>query len=165
MTNQAADDISSSVGTDLGPPRSSRSRWKLVLRLSISVLLLVIVLRSVHLPDLVQTLLSIHPLVAVSIIVLYALGQVISAMKWRILFTEVGIQRSPKETIRAYFSGMFVNTFGLGTVGGDVVRGLALQPAKGRRASALASVVADRVHGLMVLSLIGAVAIVLVRPA
>ncbi len=61
---------------------------------------------------------------------------------------------------RAYFIGMFVNCFGLGTVGGDVARGLIVSAGTNRKAEALSSVVADRLHGLSVLALIGLLATV-----
>jgi hypothetical protein len=47
---------------------------------------------------------------------------------------------------------MFVNWFGLGTIGGDVARGLVLGSRSKQKATALASVFADRVHGLTVLA-------------
>jgi len=66
--------------------------------------------------------------------------------------------------VSSTFTGMFVNSFALGTVGGDVVRCLWLRPPKGSRAAALATAIADRVQGLFVLTSIGAVAILFVRP-
>jgi uncharacterized membrane protein YbhN (UPF0104 family) len=53
---------------------------------------------------------------------------------------------------------MYLNCFGLGTIGGDVARGLLIAEGQNKKATALASVVADRLHGLAVLSGIGAVA-------
>lgn len=93
----------------------------------------------------------------VILLTLYVLSQVLSAIKWRILLRESGIERTRTEVIRAYFAGMFVNSFGLGTVGGDVTRAVALKPQAGQRAAVLASVAADRVHGLTVLLAIGVI--------
>lgn len=81
-----------------------------------------------------------------------------------ILVRSAGLRRSYLECARAYFLGMFANSFGLGTVGGDLARALALKPEAGFRAAAFASVVADRIHGLGVLAFIGAIAIIVVRP-
>jgi uncharacterized protein (TIRG00374 family) len=75
------------------------------------------------------------------------------------------VNRSWKETLRAYFLGMFFNSFGLGTVGGDVARAFALKPEKGERAAVFATVIADRLHGLAVLLAIGGVGIALEQPA
>ena len=112
-----------------------------------------------------------HALRAVSlhgvllILVLYTIGQILSALKWRIFVRSAGIERSLVQMLRAYFFGMFVNVIGFGTVGGDVARGLLLMPAKGQRAAALATVVADRVHGLGILLSIGTIAILVVSPS
>jgi uncharacterized membrane protein YbhN (UPF0104 family) len=59
---------------------------------------------------------------------------------------------------------MFINTFGLGTVGGDVARALLLKPDEGQRLGAFSSVIADRVHGLAVLLIIGAIAVLVIQP-
>lgn len=135
------------------------------LRLLISLVLVYLIYHLVDSRELLRTLsiVSIHNAILIALI--YAGGQMLSVVKWRIFVQNVKIDRSFLDTTRAYFCGMFVNTFGLGTVGGDVTRGLALKPKRGERASALATVVADRIHGLLVLALIGSVSIMIVRPA
>ena len=60
--------------------------------------------------------------------------------------------------VRFYFIGMFLNVFGLSTIGGDVVRGLYLGGGR-RPALALNSVLFDRVSGLAILMALGAVAL------
>lgn len=148
--------------SDQGRPR--RSKAKAILRLAVSALLVLLIYSAVDVSVLWHTLSSISLGSALAFAGLYTLGQILSAYKWSVLSREIGLSRSLPEIIKAYFLGMFVNTFGLGTVGGDVARSLALKPPPGLRAASLATVVADRLHGLAVLASIGAVAILYETP-
>jgi uncharacterized membrane protein YbhN (UPF0104 family) len=83
---------------------------------------------------------------------------VLSAVKWWMLGSSVGLRRPLADYIRFYFIGMFLNVFGLSTIGGDVVRGLYL--GDGRRPGlALNSVIFDRISGLAILMAMGAIAL------
>lgn len=121
----------------------------------ISVLLLAAVYWRVDFGHLGRTLAQIHADTALLLLLLYAASQALSSFKWNIFLNEAGIDRPLLLCLRAYFLGMFVNTFGLGTVGGDVARSLLVRPGEGRKAAALGTVVADRVHGVLVLLVIG----------
>lgn len=137
---------------------------RFLFRVLISIALLVAVYRFINVASLLRTFQSLSPYTAISLPLLYAVGQIISATKWRVFITSAGMKRSFGVVLRAYFLGMTANTFGLGTVGGDVSRGLLLHPEAGKRSAALATVVADRAHGLATLLTIGSIAIILVRP-
>src|ERR1041384_6060370 len=91
------------------------------------------------------------PLLLRGALLLYLLGQCLSAVKWARLATAVGFRESLPRFGAYYFIGMFFNAFGFGTVGGDVVRALYLAGGSGRRALAANTVLADRVSGLLVL--------------
>jgi uncharacterized membrane protein YbhN (UPF0104 family) len=137
---------------------------KLLIQLTITALLLFFVLRKLDFGKLYEVLRRVSPLDFVYLCLLYTGGQLISSVKWAVLLRHAGIKRRYMECLRAYFLGMFFNSFGLGTVGGDVARAVAIKPEKGERAAAFATVIADRVHGLGVLLTIGAVSIAAVRP-
>jgi len=145
-------------------PKKKLSK-KLLVQLAVTVVLLVLVLRKLDSGKLVTVLERVSFSYMVLLAVIYLVGQLISSVKWSILLKNAGIERSYSETLRAYFLGMFVNSFGLGTVGGDVARALALKPEQGKRAATFASVIADRIHGLGVLLSIGAVSIAIFKPA
>jgi len=89
---------------------------------------------------------------------LFIVGQVLSAVKWWMLGSSVGLKRPLGDYVRFYFIGMFLNVFGLSTIGGDVVRGLYLGDGQ-RPALALNSVLFDRISGLAILMALGAVAL------
>ncbi|MCC6221377.1 MAG: flippase-like domain-containing protein [Deltaproteobacteria bacterium] len=148
------------MNTDL----TKKSCFSLLLRLVVSGLLLAVAYTSVDINSLIDTFKMLSPKTAILLGIMYTTGQVFSALKWRKIVDGAGIKRGPAEIIRAYFFGMFVNTFALGTVGGDVARSLALKPESGRRTIALATAVADRVHGLLVLIAIGAISSLFLHP-
>jgi len=127
---------------------------KTLIKLAVSFIMLFVVFRLVNFQELKATLLSIPYHVIILVTVFYSLGQLLSSYKWWCLATN-SLNVSYLITLRAYFIGMYVNCFGLGTVGGDVARGLLISAGKGTKTEALASVIADRAHGLAVLALIG----------
>lgn len=89
----------------------------------------------------------------------YAIGQLISSVKWWIIARSGGIRVPYSAALKAYFIGMFVNCFGvgLGTVGGDVARGVLISRGMPKKAEGIAAVIADRVHGLGILSIVALV--------
>lgn len=139
--------------------RCKAMKIKGFIKLALSILMLALVLRLVELKNLHDVLFSIAPGTALLILGGYILGQVLSALKWWTITRAAKIQTPFLTALKAYFIGMFVNCYGFGTVGGDVARALLLTDGKSSRATALASVVADRAHGLAVLACIGACAI------
>jgi hypothetical protein len=77
-------------------------------------------------------------------------SQAVSAYRWWLLTTAVGFDASPWRVMTFYFSGMYLNLFGPGTVTGDVGRSLFLAGGQ-RRALALTTVVAHRAIGFIAL--------------
>lgn len=83
---------------------------------------------------------------------LYASSQVISALKWKVLSQN----HAPLTSyLRAYFTGMFVSSSGLGVIGGDMTRAIIVQKHFKNLSSALSSVIVDRFHGLFCLASLG----------
>ena len=134
---------------------------KAVIKILLSIVLVAILLQFVDIAALWQTIKSIPAWVALTVVVGYALGQVMSAVKWWVIATSGSIKATLLEVQKSYFIGMFVNCFGFGLLGGDVARGVLLAKDKPVKTAALASVVADRVHGLAVLCVLGIVSVLL----
>ena len=129
------------------------ARW--ALRAAISAGVVSYILVDVDHRDLWHAMASVRPHDLVLPFGVYLAGQVLSSIKWWMLGTSVGLKRPLTEYLRFYFIGMFLNVFGLSTIGGDVVRGLYL--GEGRRPGlALNSVLFDRVSGLVILMALGA---------
>src|SRR5262245_34515023 len=126
------------------PRARAGTHW--ALRAAVSAAVVAYILLHVDRRDLWAALSAVRPSQLLLPLALYLVGQVLSAFKWWMLGSSVGLARPVVDYVRYYFIGMFLNVFGLGTLGGDVVRGLYLG---GRRRPALAlnSVIFDREIG------------------
>lgn len=91
---------------------------------------------------------------------LLIVSQILSAYRWALLARGIGFDESLQRFCLYYFSAMYVNLFGPGTVAGDVGRVLYLAGGR-RRALALTSVVAHRATGFVAILWIAATGIVL----
>ena len=130
---------------------------KLLIRILLSLAMLTLALRLVDLNELKQSLLNIPLPTLGMVVVIFFLGQLLSSYKWWLLARSGSIEAPWLLAVRAYFLGMAVNCFGLGTVGGDLARALVLGSKSRQKTTALASVFADRLHGITVLASIGVV--------
>jgi len=129
-----------------------------ILKLLLSGAMLWLVLRSTRTDQLFETLSKVSIMSAALLTLGYVMGQCLSTLKWWVILKTGGLKVSVARTFRAYFIGMFVNCFGFGTIGGDVSRALIVSAGTQNKAEALSSVLADRLHGLSVLGLIGLIA-------
>src|SRR5205085_8235708 len=77
------------------------------------------------------------------------LAQVVSARRWQYYADELRLPRSLGQLTGFYFIGMYFNLMLPTSVGGDVVRAWYLDGQSGQRLPALASVVLDRLNGLV----------------
>lgn len=134
---------------------------KLALRIVISILLIVFFASSIDLKETLSIILGSNYLLLLLCILLYLVGQSISAYKWSIISKAIGFQRKFSEYIQFYYIGMFFNLFLPTTIGGDV--GKAYYLSKGcpqrRKAPAIYTVLAERFSGLAVLAWIGTIAL------
>jgi glycosyltransferase 2 family protein len=133
---------------------------KLLIKIFISLAMLILALRLVDINELKQSLLRIPLPTLGVVVVIFFFGQLLSSYKWWLLARSGSIEVPWLLAVRAYFLGMAVNCFGLGTVGGDLARALVLGSKSKQNPTALASVFADRVHGITVLAAIGVVSMV-----
>ncbi len=130
---------------------------KSLIKIGISIVMLALVLWSVDLNELRNNLHTVPLATALTLIVGYAFSQVLSALRWWIVTRGAGIDSRFLTAVSASFVGMYINVFGLGTLGGDLARAVLLTGDNQKRQTSLATVVADRAFGLAVLLLIGIV--------
>ena len=90
---------------------------KLLIRILLSLAMLTLALRLVDLNELKQSLLNIPLPTLGMVVVIFFLGQLLSSYKWWLLVRSGSIEAPWLLAVRAYFLGMAVNCFGLGTVG------------------------------------------------
>lgn len=130
---------------------------KSLIKLALSILMVGIVLRSVDVENLRTTFLTMSPGAVILVVVGYTIGQLISSVKWWTIARSGGITTPYPSALKAYFIGMFLNCFSFGMLGGDAARGILVAQGQPKKTEGLASVVADRIHGLIVLSCIALV--------
>ena len=131
---------------------------KTIIKILVSIGMLAFVLSYIDLNKLKETVTGIPLSVIIVVTILYAAGQLLSTFKWWLIVSN-SVEGSLSKAFRAYWIGMYVNAFGLGTLGGDVTRGLLYAQGQKAKTEALASVIADRAHGLLVLALIGIISV------
>ena len=127
------------------------------IKLAISLALLVFLFNWLETGVVLESLKLLSLPTLFLLIVGYALGQIVSTYKWQLILRHTKIIKDFLRVLTAYFTGMFINSFGLGIVGGDLGRAL-IVANKSERVPAIATVVVDRIHGLLVLGLIGLIA-------
>jgi len=140
---------------------SKRGSWQKLLQFGVSALAVWLIARRVDLRESAHVIASARLGYVFAALVLYVVGQVISAYRWRLIGVSVGLVESFARYVRYYFIGMFFMFFGPSTLGGDLVRSLYLAEGAGGRARAFNSVLFDRLNGLVVLVAIGAGAFLL----
>ena len=91
--------------------------------------------------------------------VLFIGTMVTSFARYKILLDAVGIHLRLSDVVRIGFIGCFFNTFMPGSLGGDLIKTAYVIRESGKRAEAIASVMMDRVLGLLGLISIGGVAL------
>ena len=128
---------------------------KSIIRTIISLLLITLILSFVDVRELANEIKDATWWMVALVVLGYFLGQSLNCFKWYLIATHGGIKTTFPQAFKAYFTGMFANSFGLGVVGGDLTRALLLSKEKNSKSVCLASVVADRAHGLSILAAIG----------
>lgn len=148
----------------------SRSTVALLLKSLVSLGILAFLFSRIDTAQLLQALASARLSYLAAALVGYFLGQLLCALRWGLLARPLGFENGAKDFAVFYFIGMFFNLFAPSTIGGDVGRVFYLardgqrrqeQQWSGATLSALISVLADRIIGLVVLVWIGAAALAL----
>lgn len=90
---------------------------------------------------------------------LFFLSVVVGAYQWFLLLRLQGIPMGYRACFRAYYSGMFLNNFLPGTVGGDALRVYEAKQGSDGWGKAVAATFLDRLIGFFSLSLLSLVAV------
>ena len=117
----------------MGHPSRSLLHWSL--RAAVTAAVLAYISHDVDHADLRAALSAVHVRDLLLPLAVYLAGQVLSAIKWWLVGSSVGLRRRVVDYVRFYFIGMGVNVLGPSTIGGDVVRGLYLGEGRGRTPS------------------------------
>ena len=129
-------------------------RIKICLKLFVSLVILCLLFFTVDVNTCLKTLSHINISLFFLLVLIYLTGQVISAVKWKIIAQKLGFHNTLFNFIKYYFKGMFYNSFLPTNVGGDIMKIAYLKKDCNQENSiekAFVSVLADRISGVFVL--------------
>lgn len=106
-----------------------------------------------------------RPAYFVSAVALYIAGQVLCGYRWQLLAGILKVRARFSEFVAYTFVAMFTNLFVPGLLAGDAARAIYLGRPRNRMGEAVASVVADRVVGLLGLFWLAALAAIFLNYA
>lgn len=121
-----------------------------MLRIILAVILLGGVLRVVDVERTLSVLARVDFAHVVLVLILFGAGQFLSCVRWRLALTRIAARSPPILTLlRLYLVGMFINLGLPTTTGGDILRAEIIQRLIGGRGSAYASIIIDRMIGVV----------------
>lgn len=119
-------------------------------KIAVTIILLLLVFRSVDLAEIRSHLSQIEPGYLAFLLLLHWVVQAFCAQRWRLFARSAGLQGSYRSFLQMYFIGMFFSVGLPSLVGGDAIKAyMASRKSGGRLSSGLASVLQDRASGLL----------------
>ena len=137
----------------------NRKRLFDLLKILVSLVLIVAILRSVNLQSLWAVVRHANPWYLLAAQLALLLGVVVRAFRWQILVKDQGVDVTLRELTALYFVGFLFNNLLPSGFGGDAVKMYELSRASNRRAEAVSSVLVDRYVGLLALQAMGLIAL------
>ena len=144
------------MSPDEREPASARRHLFLVLKLSVSIILLVVLFRQIDVARLWETVRRASVLWLVVALGIYAVNLLVSTWRWHLLLhaQEVAIRR--RSLLGSFLVATFFNNFLPSNIGGDVIRISDTAGPAQSKTRATAVVLTDRALGLMALVLVAA---------
>jgi uncharacterized protein (TIRG00374 family) len=131
-----------------------------LLKIEVSLLLIIVILRSVDISKLWEVLRQASPWLLLAALAVSFAGVVLRAYRWQILLHDQGVNASMRElTVLWFVSFLFTNLLPTG-IGGDAIKMYELSQSSERGAEAVSSVLVDRFMGLFSLQAIGLLALI-----
>lgn len=138
----------------------TRKRLLDLLKVAVSLVLIIILLRSINLNALWEVVRNADPWYLLAAQIVLMLGVVVRAYRWQILVHDQRVDASLRELASLYFVGFLFNNLLPSGFGGDAVKMYELSQRSHQGAEAVSSVLVDRFMGLIALQMIGLVALV-----
>lgn len=147
-------------------PKKKILSGKLLFRLLVSIGILVFLVLWLSTETLVSAILSVPASTWLATILLFVIGHIVSAFKWRLMLKATGISIRPGLSIRAHFAGLFANLCLPSIVGGDFIRAaLVIREQKSEMAAIAMGSLADRLNDIFALLIIASAASLLLPAA
>jgi glycosyltransferase 2 family protein len=144
------------MSPDEREPASARRHLFLVLKLSVSIILLVVLFRQIDVARLWETVRRASVFWLVVALGIYAVNLLVSTWRWHLLLhaQQVAIRR--RSLLGSFLVATFFNNFLPSNIGGDVIRISDTAGPARSKTRATAVVLTDRALGLMALVLVAA---------
>lgn len=135
---------------------------KLVLKISISIVLMGVLYLMLDKEQLIKNLQSINPSYIPLILGLIVANYVVSSIRWKRLLSiyEGGDVISQTSLIKLYFIGAFFSNFLPTSIGGDVYKAVRLGRVLNDQSKAFASTFMERFSGVVILALLGSLGLI-----
>jgi len=133
---------------------------RLLPRIAIGGALLGLLIARSGVDELRRTFASVAPEPLVGAFVLIVIGVAVSAIRWSAFLDALGAHRTYLYLTRLYWIGLFFNSFLPTGIGGDVFKAIRVRRTHEPMSPAFASVLLDRISGLVGLAAMGCVAAV-----
>ncbi|TAN60437.1 flippase-like domain-containing protein [bacterium] len=134
--------------------------FSLLLRFSISGLLLFILSRKIDYRSTFKVLGTIGPFYLISAAIAFLIIYVVVYYRWKMLLDAQGLHFPPKLLLGSFCGGIFFNLFLPSTIGGDIARSLDLGAHAKSKSIVVASVLLDRLSGFVGLTLLAIVSLI-----
>lgn len=132
--------------------KALKKKLKLLLKLSVSVLLLYFVLRKIDLNEVFNLYKNSNPFILFLGVILLIVSQIVSSFRLTNIFHHSKFMLSEISNLKLYFVGMFYNFFIPGGIGGDAYKVFILNKTFNWKVKTLTqSVIIDRLIGLIVI--------------
>ena len=142
--------------------RLAASWWT---RLAITAAILAWLATRIDMSAAARAMLSVSPGHLGLVLLLVAVDRLVMIWRWILLLTARGVAVRPGEAARVFLVSSFVGSFLPAGIGGDAARAWSLTQITGRTGEALASVVVDRLLGVLSLAAMGVAGLLLWSPA
>lgn len=138
--------------------RSQIKNALIVLKLTVSTILLIVLFRRADVPTMVSKFRQMDPVWTMAALAVYGLMLGVSAWRWRLLLRVQTVEASLGTLTKSFLVATFFNNFLPSNIGGDVVRVADTAPLTGSKTLATTVVLIDRIIGLIALLVLAAAA-------
>jgi hypothetical protein len=139
-------------------PKLSLKTALIVLKLTVSTVLLIILFRRADVPSMWVRFKQMDPFWTLAALGVYGLMLAVSAWRWRLLLRVQTVHVSLGTLTKSFLVATFFNNFLPSNIGGDVVRVADTAPFTGSKTVATTVVLIDRILGLIALLVLAAAA-------
>lgn len=133
-----------------------------ILKIVVSAGLLAYLVHRAGVTEMAAVFRSAEPIGLGLALLVYLATVVLISWRWQILLSSQGVNISFGRLVRLYFIGFFFNNFLPTSIGGDIYRVLGAGRHGGRRATVAASVLVERLMGMLAVSTLAILAAVVV---